>query len=297
MTLNLKEILERHVSESLEAAKQYKRPTLPDKAFSPVSLNSWLYFALAAKIDYVSAEMVGNINTEALLRFETPELSKDAMQSLFAINENLDDQHMLRWDCCAPSGVKYAMATGQGMESVPLEDKHLHPGDPRAFDILFEYPIEEVAIFKRPIVKPLLSNGYPVEFRVFVINGEIKAASNYYPQMTLPYTHENLDYAKQAIESAQKLLTAINQSGVQLFHAGEIADTLNLTMDFMVVEDGSVQFLEGGPGFGFGAHPCCFHNTTTKAVEPLNGLLLGEGERSIDIKQWLSDSHVRSLKV
>ena len=38
-----------------------------------------------------------------------------------------------------------------------------------------------------------------------------------------------------------------------------IRDHPNATADFLVTTDHRVLFLEGGPPYGAGAHPCCFH--------------------------------------
>ena len=38
------------------------------------------------------------------------------------------------------------------------------------------------------------------------------------------------------------------------------------TADFVVGKDGKVLFLEGGPPYGLGAHPCCFEGRDIEGI-------------------------------
>lgn len=271
-------------AEAAKNAPKRVRPLLTQGTFSAVSLKSWMEYALVANVPAVGAELVAEINVEEVLQFEYPEISQQAMAALEEINSSLDENHMLRWESCAPSGVKFAMASAQSMRDVPLYDRALHPGDPRAFEILYQFPKEKVGIFKRPIVDPLLVDGYPVEFRVYINNSEVVAVSNYYPQMSLPETYANIDHAKLAIAYAKRILDAVKASGFHVFYEGnEPNDRIDASLDFMLLDNGRLVFLEGGPGYGFGAHPCCFYDPNANEVSPLEGILFSVGEQALPL--------------
>ena len=43
-------------------------------------------------------------------------------------------------------------------------------------------------------------------------------------------------------------------------HLDRSPDSKSFTADFMRLQDGRFLYLEGGPPFGSGAHPCCFEH-------------------------------------
>ena len=136
-----------------------------------------------------------------------------------------------------------------------------HLGDPRAYDIIYEFPGHTMTGWKRPWVKFNVLAGYPVEFRVYVEHDAIVGVSNYYPQRALPETWEYRESVRLVIMLTWRLLASMP---IPLRYPGWgfqdwSPDKKNFTADFAQTEEGTVVFLEGGPPFGrYGAHPCCF---------------------------------------
>ena len=164
----------------------------------------------------------------------------------------------MRLDCCSGGEIKYRMAIGE--PACLPEFQEIVVGDVRAYDIIFDYPRESVPVWQRPWVRPMMELGYPVEYRAFVRDGELRGISSYYPQRPLSKYPEHLDEVREATER----LTAHARPPF-LWHTTTMLDGTELdlagvhfTADFLVSEYGEVLFLEGGPPCELGAHPCCF---------------------------------------
>jgi hypothetical protein len=223
-------------------------------------------------------------------------LDKDFIKRLNKINDHMLNNHndMLRWDNCSSAGIKYHMGNEEDKEhclsNIDNKEKQLHILDMRFFDMLYTYPRTSICAFKRPIIKPLIYNKYPVEFRVFVYNGKIEGISHYYPQTSLPYEKVYLDMMKKTKKYTEKLIQSCKKYNTYpVMPSSE--RSINFTADFIVDEQGKVIFLEAGPGFGYGAHPCCFYDTkTTPDVIQIKGLALSNDhskENSIIYVDWL----------
>lgn len=256
---------------------------LPEGTFPAPSLTRWMDAALAAGVPVVPAEVVGTVRIDDVLQFDTPEKEgvEQAMATLDAVNAMVDQNSMLRWDCCAGYGVKASLSEG---DSPSLLDKQLTPEDPRAFDLLYDFPADEIALVKRPWVDAQSIDGFPVEFRVFVEDGQPVAVANYYLQRDLPETAALRQAAGQAVAYTQAILDALKQEGVvpampQQPNPQRVAATL----DFLVTPENAVLFLEAGPGHFFGAHPCAFLALDGRSVAPLEGLRLGSTKASIPL--------------
>ena len=105
-------------------------------------------------------------------------------------------------------------------------------------------------------------DGYPVEYRVFVEADEIIGVSSYYPQRPLPDSPEVREDVAACLAETAKLIAALP---TPLEYPGWperplSPDSRSFTADFMRLEDGRFLYLEGGPPFGAGAHPCCFEH-------------------------------------
>lgn len=140
------------------------------------------------------------------------------------------------------------------------EFMELHVDDFRAFDIIAEHPSPELSAWGRPWVEIETLDGYPIEYRAFVIDGEIVGVSNYYPQRALTLTAERQIDINSVYELTRKLVTA-QTLPINCPQAHELDLTRNqFTADFVRLANGSISFLEGGPPHTprFGAHPCCF---------------------------------------
>ena len=188
---------------------------------------------------------------------------------------------MLRWDCCAGYGVKASLGEG---EMPSLLDKQLTPDDPRAFDLLYDFPADEIAVVKRPWVDAQVIDGFPVEFRVFVEEGQPVAVANYYLQRDLPDTAALRQAAGQAVGYTQAILDALKQEGVvPAMPQQPNPQRAAATLDLLVTPENTVLFLEAGPGHFFGAHPCAFLAPDGRSVAPLEGLRLGSTKASIPL--------------
>ena len=151
---------------------------------------------------------------------------------------------MWRWEQCAPMELKSVMAHGGSA----AERIRLTVDDPRLFDILFENNVATTRLAVRPIVDIKRYGKYPIEFRCYVFGPDQVAVSNYYPQRGLPNSYRS--WAVKAGELALRLYSFVGT---------------NYTADFCLTEDKDIVFLEGGPPWGAGSHPCCF---APDAVEP-----------------------------
>lgn len=261
------------------------RPALPAGAFPAASLGVWLELASKAGVALVPAEKVGELPIEALLRFEevNHEPTQAAMAELDRINQGLGDNQMLRWDCCAGFDIKMGMSHGERPSGTEL---HLFPGEPRTFDLLYDFPGDTIALWKRPWIQAQDIDGFPVEFRVFVGEGQVIGVANYYLQRDLPATPEILAAARRCVLAARKIVETMEATALTPAMPGMSEAFLQKigrhgSLDFLVTPAGEVLFLEGGPGFGFGAHPCAYLNSQTDTVDDIEGLKLAAGQPAI----------------
>ena len=113
---------------------------------------------------------------QRLVRFDTQGEHEDRLASTRRqIIDNLRPDHMVRFDFCAPIEVKFRL--GSGMPDFHPDMTQLVLDDPRPFDILCEFPREAVPIWQRPWVPATIIDGYPVEYRAFVRNGDLLGIS------------------------------------------------------------------------------------------------------------------------
>ncbi len=238
------------------------------EGFNIVSLGAWLDVCKAAGVEPVPATEIGKIEIEALMiALDDPESTEesDATRALRAfwakIEQAKKPNTMIRWDCCTCSEVKYRLDTGRPEWHRDLIDR-FDIDDFRATDLIFEYPDTVIAAWSRPWMQARIVDGYPVEYRVFVEDGEIIGLSSYYPQRPLADSHEVREDVVACLLETAKLIAAVPTplkypGGPHPHHS---PDSKSFTADFMRLEDGRFLYLEGGPPFGRGAHPCCFEH-------------------------------------
>ena len=117
-------------------------------AFIGVSLGAWLEHARSAGVPYIPAVELARIDRETFLRSEqTIDTHRSVWEQFFGALRATPAGHMVRWDACAGLDLKTAMARGEAFGDHALQ---LHPDDPRAFDILYEYPADELRVWARP---------------------------------------------------------------------------------------------------------------------------------------------------
>ncbi len=238
------------------------------EGFNTVSLGAWLEVCRAAGVDAVPATEIGRIEIENLIvALDDPESTEetDATRALKAFWTKIEDAKkpgtMIRWDCCTCTEVKYRLDTGRPEWHQDLLDC-FYIDDPRAVDIIFQYPDTVMTAWSRPWMRARLVDGYPVEYRVFVEADEIIGVSSYYPQRPLPDSPEVRDDIAACLAETSKLIAALP---TPLEYPGWperplSPDSRSFTADFMRLEDRRFLYLEGGPPFGAGAHPCCFEH-------------------------------------
>ena len=163
--------------------------------------------------------------------------------------------HMVRLDCCASIEIKYRLSQGEPEWRPEFGDIILD--DPRAFEILMDYPRPTVPVWRRPWADAMALDGYPVEYRAFVRDGKLQGISNYYPQRPLVEFPEHI----QSVREMTQALTEAVRTPFQ-WHLVPMREDLDpagvhFTADFIALS-GEVVFLEGGPPHEMGAHPCCF---------------------------------------
>lgn len=228
--------------------------------FNAISLIEWLPRIAAAGVPYIPAESVFELPQEVWLHFDAPdELHWPVWEGLQQALASVPSSHMVRWDFCASLSLKGALARAQTPGDAMRE---LSPDDPRAFDILYEYPPEKVPVLCRPWVCALREDGYPVEFRAFVRDSRVTGVASYYPQRPLPDTPQTQAFVSKVWAHSAAIVESLSACGqfpwLMGFERQFTAGTVNATLDFLVREDGEVLFIEAGPPFGAGAHPCAF---------------------------------------
>lgn len=273
------------IQDCEQASKRPRYLPLPDGSFPAASLRAWLSIAQCCGVPHVPAQYEAALPIEPLLRFDAPiEGTQEVLAALQYLNEKVEDGRMLRWDCCAPWGVKCAM--GNGFKQPSRSEMALDPGDPRAFDLIYDFPAEDIEVFSRPWVHAMMFEDFPVEFRVFIEEGKVVGVSNYYPQRALPDHPRIRQMVSEITRYAQRMVQKAKDRDLRPWMprvAAAHQPSFSATLDFLVLSSARVVLLEGGPGFGFGAHPCCFakHLHGMTGANEIRGLCLSVGKEAI----------------
>ena len=252
-----------------------------DGAFSAISLKAWLKIAQAAGLPCIPAEEIAALRCDAWLDIENPtdpdiiHHIQDVAARIAAFRKEPDSRSkILRWDFCSALPMKAALADGLSKAGHPGDfGQDIDPMDDRAIGILLhDHIAEDVPILARPWFTAAVDQDYPVEFRVFVREDNVQGVSNYYPQRALPDSDFIRQAATHCTDLATNLVTSMRQRGVYpwmpSYDGHAQPGTITASMDFLIQPDGQAVFIEAGPGFGFGAHPCCFID------RPIQGLAL-----------------------
>lgn len=226
--------------------------------FNVVSLGAWMRLCEAVSLPRVPAEPVASIDIHLLMNWDVEQ--GPALRQFFTTIERAKRPNtMLRWDCCAPSDVKARMAAGQPAWS-PALTEHFTIDDARAFTIITEYPGSTMTVWRRPWMNAAVVDRYPVEYRVFVDAGTVIGISSYYPQRPLDQADTLQDVFRLNVMAGTLIRALDGKTIVHPPSPDRGPEGLSFTADFMRLCDGRLLFLEGGPAWGGGAHPCCFEN-------------------------------------
>lgn len=216
-----------------------------------VPLGRWIVAAEAARIPYVPAKFSPKFPVEQLWRYLDGEGDTRKLEIAFAwleyekgLFEAAGERWMARWECCTSGNAK-SYASG-GVFDIEAVFQVLSVDDPRLADCTVG--CEETRIAVRPWMQPMMVLNYPLEFRVFFGADGLQGVSSYYPQRPVP----NTGFVREAITNAVKYAGLLEE---------QLKSPVGFTADFLVMPEGTVLFLEGGPPHVddlVSAHPCCF---------------------------------------
>lgn len=237
--------------------------------------------------------------------------------------QDIEEDEIVRFDTGAGTPLKTELTLGRADGSCPAYRGYNTRGttvfpdfdDQRIINLMMECTDAQAPVWIRKWVEPAMMEGnatagyrsavlpgestlpegetitggwgnlFPCEWRVFVLNGEVTAVGNYYPQVSRGLTPEDetraLAMARAAKEAAQRLIAkmrdlhAIPHSPKYEMRPGFDADAIHFSLDFLEVEDDTAPegrrlvMIEGGPAHlrnpNWGAHPVAFG--TAKAPE------------------------------
>lgn len=276
--------------------------------FNLLSLPAWLALAKSADVPFVPARPLAETCVESFRRgLEVPEDQEAYDRFITEVKDNLWGQEMIRMEQVAPMEIKSELSRGSpmsnGLTQVNDGGVSLNLYEDRYVATLADLGSDRVRAFARPIVSRHMVPGvfrdiegsWAAEFRVFVENGQIVGISNYYTQIELAFedfqTHIQaaLIHAQAMIDEKARLRLGVGNHAlahdidpkfISEVRPSWVPDNWapqDYTLDFLVVEDQRVVFLEGGPAGATAANPCCFLQEG-RAMEAnfLSGIALGE---------------------
>lgn len=289
--------------ENLIGAAEIPRrsPGADPARFNVLSLPAWLAVAQRAGVPFIPAREIARMDALAFSEAGHQDAAGDDALDRFEaeIISRLGDG-ILRFEQVAPAEIKSARSSGDEMNngtfySEPLGRQIVHIFEDRFYTTLTDLGHPEILALARPRVETVDISGtfrgqsgdWPVEFRVFVQNGEVTGISNYYPQIALdPEIHraaagEALEAARMICATMQDLRLGVGNhrlcpnSGEAQARADWIPGNWgpqDYTLDFLLAaSSGRTLFLEGGPAGIQAAHPCCFVSRLDQE-NPLHGV-------------------------
>lgn len=226
------------------------------------SILSWIRLAEIANIPHIPVEVVAVISMVdawSLTDCKPQDVSPRGSLALAQANAYCQAGGFWRTEICAGIDVKVAMAEGLDLpEILPF-----NLADSRLLELHASLPT--ITVVGRPRLTPVRVNGYPVEFRTFWGGKAQEAAvSYYYPQAgEFPLTPVLEAHMSQAQAWGETLYRLRAELGLIPWvpEDGEPDSGIGATIDFMLTEEAGLVLVDAGPGYGYGAHPCCFIDT------------------------------------
>lgn len=231
------------------------------------SILVWAEIARRIGVPYIPAETIVSIPMPLAWQSVEPEgpLSEEDAALLRKADEYCRDGRFWRTEICAGEWIKGCLSHNGRLPSA--EQMGFCLDDCRIMDMHWGMP--DIKVIGRPLIKPARVKGWPVEFRVFCGGqAETGAVSFYYPQAGFfRITEKLIAAAARARELALKLYDARAELGlVPWMPPAEPDDRIGATIDFMMTRGGELLLVDAGPGFGSGAHPCCFIDVPVEGV-------------------------------
>ncbi|MSU91895.1 hypothetical protein GE300_20255 [Rhodobacteraceae bacterium 2CG4] len=274
--------------------------------FNVISLPAWIELASRAGVEAIPLRQIAEMPTsEYVLTMDHLTNGKRITEFENQVLGGLRPGEILRFEQVAPMEVKAALAAGGEISAGLIDgvDGRRFPAmyDERFYSTLLDLGAPKIRAYARPFVQPALAEGelngrdgkWPVEFRVFVVDGEITGVANYYRQMHLDEQRDlGEDGIRSAVdgslEAAKAMLAEMARLGLTVGSqrlAPEPEHGGDFTLDFLLAEDGRVLFLEGGPaGLSF-ADPCAFLTDGAREIS-LEGVALSARRPPVPFEDW-----------
>ena len=101
-----------------------------------------------------------------------------------AARDNIRPHHMVRNDCSAPVETKHRIGTGiHEWDDVRAE---VIFDDPSLFEIISDFPSEEIPIWRCSWLEPESIADYPIKYHAYTSDGTTMGTYHHYPQRFLP---------------------------------------------------------------------------------------------------------------
>lgn len=224
------------------------------------SILVWNRIAELAGVPHIPATPVANLRmstVEAMADGDEPAgLAPDQLEEIERAEAYANGGGFWRTEICAGEEVKHLMGSGRDLPDV----LPIRMDDLRIYEMHNGMP--SVTIVGRPRLTPVRHAGYPVEFRVFHgCEAETGAVSWYYPQAGAFAPTPALEVAMtQAAAWGRALHELRARLGLVAWlpELGGPSASIGSSIDFMLTEERGLVMVDAGPGYGAGAHPCCF---------------------------------------
>lgn len=194
-----------------------------------------------------------------------------------------------RTDACAPGGVKAACDRGRDHREIAGPGSRHEPilFDLRVVELAGSWPRPEVELHLRPYIEPTIVDGWPLEYRVWVLDGAARAVANYYPQRPLPERNPAVLFTMGTAAGTAEQIAAACAPFDLIPHNPDAGAGITFTADFLVDAGRRVRWLECGPYTfpNWGAHPCTVDDLAVFAGPGSVHLAFGSAEEAARLRQ------------
>ena len=271
------EAMSRHVPAQLEAGRKHReeceaRYADPDR-FLVTSHTDWAKHAERADIarietiwgsDFALSDLHDAIDAKEHGATRIASAERKAHKRAIELETERGRGMVWRTDFAAGDTVKHQCATGGVHADIAGEKARTCAPfllSLRICDLSMLWPRARVNVFLRPYMAPIIKGGWPLEVRVWVLEGKVRAVSSYYPQRTLAPSQEFDTLVNESIDATERL-AQVCQPFDPIPHERETPEAVTFTADFIATKKHGTLWLESGPYTypNGGAHPCCFEN-------------------------------------